>query len=152
MNKQLIIILLIVATISSCSTPKDLVYVGTQNFGMKHAGLKSTVLSMDVELYNPNRDKMKLKKADLDVYVNGNKLGKVNIAGKLRVPREDTFALPVMLNVDLANALPNMLQLAFKSEVDVALKGNVKAGRHGIYINIPVNYTGKQDIRQGLKW
>lgn len=151
MNKY-IIILLAAATISSCHAPRDLAYVGIENFGMKHASLKTTTLSMDVELYNPNHYKMKLKKADLDVYVNNNRLGKVNIKGKMTVPRQDTFALPVMLDVDLANALPNMLQLAFKSEVEVALKGSVKAGRHGIFITIPVNYTGKQDIRQSLKW
>jgi len=143
---------LLAVGITSCHTPKDLVYQGMQNFSLKQTSSQKTVLSMDVELYNPNRYKMKLKTADLDIFINNNRVGKVNLGKTLHVPKLDTFSMPVSLDVDLANAIPNMLQLAFNSEVSVKLAGTVKAGRHGVFITIPVNYEGKQDIREGLKW
>ncbi len=152
MLKQTGFFLLLLFCFASCRQPRDLVYVGVQNFGLKQASLKKTVVSMDVQLYNPNNYKMKLRHSHLDIFINSNKLGTVNMDSKLKVPRLDTFAMPVMLDVDLGNALPNMLQLAFNSDVTVKLTGTVKAGRHGLYINIPVNYEGKQDIRQGIKW
>ena len=107
---------------------------------------------MDVHLYNPNSYRMKLKRADLDVYVNGKHLGKVETPKKVTVTKLDTFTMPIMLAVDLKNVLPNMVQLLFTSEVDVRLTGKVKAGRHGLFMTIPIDYTGKQDIKQGIKW
>ncbi len=68
------------------------------------------------------------------------------------VPGLDTFSMPVMLSVDLKNAVPNVLQLILNPEVDIKLAGTVKAGRHGVYIKVPVNYEGKQDIRAGIKF
>lgn len=152
MLKQGSTFLLLLLCFVSCRAPKDLVYVGVQHFGLKQASFKKTVVSMDVQLYNPNNYKMKLKHSNLDIFINNNRLGVVNLDSKLKVPRLDTFAMPVMLDVDLGNALPNMLQLAFNSQVTVKLSGTVRAGRHGLFITIPVNYEGKQDIREGIKW
>ncbi len=107
---------------------------------------------MDVKLYNPNKYCLKLKKADLDLYINGNHLGKVKTKAVCSVTKLDTFTLPVTLAVDYRNILPNALQLLFNSEVDVKLTGKVKAGRHGLYITVPINYVGKQDIRSSVKF
>ena len=95
---------------------------------------------------------MKLKQADMNVYLNGNLLGKMCFNGCYGVPALDTFSLPVTINVDMKNVLPNAFQLLVNSEVNIKLSGNVKAGRHGVFINVPVNYEGKQDIRSAVKW
>ena len=152
MNKLTYLILLIILTASSCRAPKDFVFQNVEHFSLGKAGLQQTQLSMDVKLYNTNNYRMKLKKADLDVYLNGSHLGKMNVTKKYTVPRMDTFSLPVVINVDMNNALPNALALFMNSEVTVKLAGNVKAGRHGVFVHIPVNYEGKQDIRSGMKW
>ena len=138
--------MLIICLAVSCRQPKDLVYQNVQNFKMEQ-----NAISMDVRLYNPNKYKMKLKRADLDLYLNGSHVGKVANRAMCTVGKCDTFDMPISLAVDYQNVLPNALQLLFNSEMEVQLKGNVKAGRHGIYLNIPVDYKGKQDIRSGIK-
>ena len=132
--------------------PKQLVYQNVQNFKLKQAGLQQTEVSLDIRLFNPNNYGMKLKDADVDVFVNGNRLGKMQVNEFFAVPGLDTFSMPVMLNVDLKNAVPNALQLLLNPEVNIKLAGTVKAGRHGVYVRVPVNYEGKQDIRAGLKF
>jgi len=149
-TRQYLILLLLIIT-SSCSQPKALVYQSIQNFGMKQAGLKQTELSMDLLLFNPNRYPLKLKDADVDVFINGNKLGKMLLSECFPVPGHDTFSMPVTLNVDLKNVLPNALQLLMNPDVEIKLDGSVKAGRHGLYLNVPVHYEGKQDLRSVLK-
>jgi LEA14-like dessication related protein len=138
--------------ICSCSAPKDLVYKDVQHFGIGKGATGNTVVSMNVELYNPNHYRMKLKRTDLDLFINNNRVGKINLAHKLAIPRLDTFSMPVTLDVDLKQILPNAVQLLLNSEVAVHLVGSVKAGRHGMFITIPVDYTGKQDIRESIKW
>ena len=152
MNKVafLAIIILLLAA-SSCRTPKDFVFRDVENFNISKGNLKQAQLSMDVRLYNPNNYRMKLKKADLDVFMSNDHLGKMNVAKKYTVPRMDTFLLPVTLDVDMQKVLPNALQLFLNSEVTVKLTGSVKAGRHGVFVRVPVNYEGKQDIRRAIK-
>lgn len=146
--KQVIFALIVVLFgAASCRQPKDLVYKSVQNFGLQ----KGKAL-MDISFYNPNRYKLKLKNADLEVFLNGARLGKMNVNKAVAIPRMDTFTVPVSIDVDLKNLLPNALQLAFSSDMSVKLQGNLKAGRHGVYKNVPVNYEGKQDIRKGLGW
>jgi len=146
------ILLLLSVCIFSCKAPKDLIYQNVQDFKLEKAGLEQTALSMDIRLYNPNNYTLKLKKADVDVYLNDTHLGKMSVKGKFAVRKLDTLTLPVVLDVELKNILPNALQLLMNSEVDIKLKGTLKAGRRGVYINIPIDYEGKQDIMSGVKW
>ena len=145
-------ILLLVAGICSCKQPKDLIYKNIENIGMKQAGLNQTTLSLDIRLYNPNKYSLKLKKADVDVFLNASHLGKVTVNDRVVLPGFDTSSLPVLLDVDLKNVLPNALQLLLDSKVNLKVTGTIKAGRHGLYITIPVNYEEKQDILSGIKW
>jgi len=143
--------LLLILLVASCRAPKDLVYQNIQNFRLKQDGMQSQVC-LDIRMYNPNSYGMKLKDADVDVFLNGRCLGKMQVDNGCAVPGLDTFAMPVMLNVDLKNVLPNALQLLMNSDVDIKLTGSIKAGKHGIYKKVPVSYEGKQDIKGSIKW
>lgn len=135
----------------SCSHPKALVYKDIQHFKLQNAGLQQSGVSLDIRMYNPNSYSMKLKNADVDVFVNGTLLGKMFVNNQCSVPGLDTFLMPVTLNVDMKNVLPNALQMFLKSDVDIKLTGTIRAGRRGIYVRVPVNYEGKQDIRSSLQ-
>src|SRR5579863_6245482 len=106
-------LLLLVLLIASCRQPKDLVYQDVQNLSVKHAGLQKTTLSMDVRLYNPNNYRLKLKKSDIDVYLNGSPLGKINIDGGIGISKLDTSSLPVTLDLNPGAAMPGLLKAAF---------------------------------------
>jgi LEA14-like dessication related protein len=138
--------------LSSCKQPKELVYEGMGNFSIKQAGAKQTTLSMNISLYNPNKYKLKLKSADVDAFLNGNHIGKMNVTDAYELAASDTTSLPVMLNVDLQNILPNALQILLNREVTIKLTGKIIAGRHGVYISLPVNYETRQDILSGTNW
>ena len=58
--------------------------------------------------------------------------------------------MPVLLNLDLSNALPNMVQLMMNSQVTIKLAGSISAGRSIVSIRVPVNFEGKQDIKAFL--
>ena len=63
------------------------------------------------------------------------------------VPAKDTFLLPVSVAVDLKRIFPNALTFLANQEVNVRLEGSVKVGKGGIYIRVPVNYQGRQQIK-----
>lgn len=127
-----------------CASPKELVYRDVKNFRVMEISLQPKV-GMDVEFYNPNKTGMTLKDADIDLYVNDLFVGKATLNDKYEVPGLDTFLLPVVMKADLKNVLPNALSLALNKEVNVKLKGTVKAGR-GVFFTIPINYEGVQEL------
>ena len=102
---------------------------------------------MDLRLYNPNKYCINLRHADIDVYVNDAYIGKMfMVKGDYVIPRTDTFLLPVKVDVDLKTVLPNALNLLFNKTVGIRVSGKIKAGKHGIYVSMPVHYEGKQEI------
>jgi len=101
---------------------------------------------MDMHFYNPNNYNLWLKKASVDVYLNGTYLGNLNVKNKFVAPANAEFALPVLLNVDMKHVLSNAFQLLLTNTMMVKVNGYVKAGRRGLYVRIPVQYEGKQEI------
>ena len=151
MNKACYLLLTIVVVAVSCRTPKDLVYQDVDHFSLQKAGLKQTIVVLDIRLYNPNNYRLKLKNADLDVFLNGNHLGKMTVKESTSFIANDITELPVILDVDLMNVLPNAFQILINKEVTIKLSGNIRAGRHGLFINVPINYEGKQDLLSGIR-
>ena len=59
------------------------------------------------------------------------------------------FLLPLAITADLQSLVSNAFSLLTNNnkEVLVRLQGNVRAGRGGVFIGVPVRYEGKQRIR-----
>jgi LEA14-like dessication related protein len=150
-NSYAYCIALLVLTFSACRRPKELEYRNVQNFQLKQAGVKETKISADIFLYNPNRFSLKLKRADVAVFLNDRLVGNVSLDSLFMIPRNDSFLLPVTLSLDMTNVLPDALQLLFNSQVAIKIKGSIKAGKHGLYVAVPVNYEGKQDVMDWMK-
>ena len=144
------LIVLLLGICASCRQPKELVYQNVDHFGIKPSSQGKAMLSMDIQLYNPNKYNLKLKKADVDVFLNGMHLGKMFVDGKFTATRRDTLLLPVAVDVDIKNLLPGAMQLLSDGGVKIKVTGSIKAGRHGIYITVPVSYEGNQDILSGI--
>ena len=151
MKKSSWLLLFTLIIFSSCHAPKELIYQDVAHFSIKQEGIDKTHISVGIRLYNPNWYGMKLKKSDVDVFINNNLIGKLNTSDRVKIPARDTFLLPVSLNVSLTKVLPSAVQLLFNSEVKVKLQGNLKAGRNGIFVTIPVSYEGTQDILSGIR-
>src|SRR5690606_7714167 len=105
----------------------------------------SPKLGMDVQFYNPNKYGMTMKDANIDLFVNGKHIGNAFLEKSYQIPGLDTFLLPVSFKADLQNILPNALAILSNNEVEVELKGHVKAGK-GVFINVPINHKGKQGL------
>ena len=136
---------------SACHAPRQLVYQNIEHFSLKNVGLSKSTLTMDIRLYNPNKYGICIKDADVDVFMNGKNLGKLDVNKQCYLGRKDTVSLPVKLDVDMKNVLSDVMQLFLNTEVNIKVVGKIKAGRHGLFVNIPVSYEGKQDILSGLK-
>ena len=138
--------LLIVATIASCTKPKDLEFVDIQNIKMVKWGMSESVVGLDVRFFNPNKKQVKLKDAIAKVYVNSAFLGDTNMDTTISVPKNDTFSVPLLLKVQTATALAKMMETAKDSAITVMVEGTVKMGKAGVFLTYPIKYEKLQSL------
>ena len=139
---------MIVATIASCAKPKDLEFVDIQNIKMVKWGLSESLVGLDVRFYNPNKQRVQLKDAIAKVYVNSSFLGETNMDTTVGVPKNDTFAVPLVIKVQTATALAKMMETAKDSAVTVRVEGTVKMGKGGMFLTYPIKYEKLQSLAE----
>ena len=151
MNRLPILLsILLMYVLSSCSKPQPPKYVGYDNFRLEKASINNSILATDVKLFNPNTYDLHLKSASLDVYLNDKFLGHSNVDSLIVLPAKDTATFPLRMEASAKSILSNGASLLMNPEVKIRITGNAKAGRGGIFINVPINYEGMQrlDLRQ----
>lgn len=130
----------------SCSSPKELEYRTFNNFSIQSLGFNKSTVSLDIEYYNPNNFGMQLRNSDLDIFINGNLLGHSSFDTLIRIPRRDTFNLPVKFDVDMRNIFTNAVNAFTGKEVTVKLTGKLKIGKANVFMSLPVNYETKESF------
>ncbi|MBL7719337.1 MAG: LEA type 2 family protein [Flavipsychrobacter sp.] len=146
MNRIVAAAFIFIVMLSGCAQPKDLEYRGFRNIRINTVGFSKTQLGADIQLYNPNGYPLVFKSALADVFLDNQKIGNVTLDTTLTIPRKDTFLVPVVLDANLGGALGNLVQALGRKEVTIRFTGTVKAGRNGVFVNIPINYEAKQKI------
>jgi LEA14-like dessication related protein len=144
--KHFLIIAILVLAFFACSKPVSPSYLGYEDFRLEKFGLKSNILTTRVKLYNPNTYPLKLKSASIDVYINDDYLGHTSVDTLIVLPGRDTTFVPLRLNASAKDLLSNTLKVFLNPDVKVRIKGSAKAGRGNVFINVPIDYEGKQRI------
>jgi LEA14-like dessication related protein len=146
--KKLTIWALLPLLLIGCAKPTGFDYLGIRNLKVLQFGLKESTVGLDVEYYNPNKFPVTMKSADVDVYVNNNYFGKTLLDSTIKVPRRDTFLLPVVLKVSMNSSVLKLLQAWGQGQQEVLLKmeGKARIGRGGIFINYPIRYEAMQKL------
>jgi LEA14-like dessication related protein len=139
--RRFIPIVLMIVAISSCRQPKDLVYRD-----IEQVKVSDSMVSFWVRMYNPNRFRMFLKEADMDISLNNTSLGSVHIPGYVKIARKDTFSMIVLYQPKMKDLLPGAVSLLLSNEVTLRLKGVAKVGRRGLYTTMPLDYESRFDL------
>ena len=135
---------------ASCRQPEAPEYYGFQNVQVLRAAGGQTTLSTTVKLYNPNPYNLQLKRAEVDVLINGKHAGHSLLDSTLFIPRRDTFFVPVAVEIDMRSILSNALLLLQSGKVNIALDGRVRIKKGIMTFNRPFHYESKEDLNSLL--
>lgn len=147
----LFLIILLMAGLASCHQPEAPEYFGFQNLQVGPVSGGQTTLSTTLKFYNSNPFSLQLKRAELDVKLNGKPAGHSLLDSTIVIPRRDTFYIPVSMQVNLQGILGNALQIFLEKKVTVTLDGRVHLKRGMISFSRPFHYEGKEDINALLQ-
>jgi len=133
--------------LSGCKQPEAPEYYGFQNLQVSRIVAGQTSMSATVKLFNPNPYSLQLKRAEVDIAINGKPSGHSLLDSTIFIPGRDTFYVPVALQVDLKSLFSNALQLLMgKQNATITLDGRVKIKKGMFTFNRPFHYEGKQDL------
>ena len=142
--KGILVIVLAVAVFAGCRKPQAFDYREVKNFRIDKLDLNQTFVSMDLVFFNPNNYGINLKKVNLDIYVDNNYIGKYLLDTTIKISKKSEFVLPSTVQVDMNGIFKNALNVLLGQEVVISIKGMTKAGKAGLYINVPIHYESRQ--------
>ena len=149
MKTRLIWIGLAGVLLTSCAKPKEFDYLGFDNVKVLKWGIQETTVGMDVKFYNPN-SALQLQKAEVDVSINNQYLGRTVIDSLIQIPKKDTFLIPLTIKMQTLGAVSGILKSVGDSSVLVKLDGKARVGRSGVFFNYPIKYEGSQKTSKML--
>lgn len=106
-------------------------------------------LKANAIFFNPNDAHGKLRKIDVEVFVNGKKAAHVDQKLKLDIPAKAEFTIPleVKLNIKELGFMDTLLGMVGGKKFKVRYEGYVRVTHHGIPIKVPVKYEDEIKVR-----
>jgi len=108
---------------------------------MTNSGAK---VKIGIIVSNPNAHTIKIKGGKLDVFVNNNGIGNIDVPDTIELPKnsEGVYYLRLQSSyVQLLTALPGVIGFFNKKSAAVNIKGDIKAGAYFINKTFPINVT-----------
>jgi LEA14-like dessication related protein len=150
--RQFLIALTAIVFLASCGNMKKPELVGVEDVKIRldkvAAGQAGVIVYM--RFFNPNSFTARLKHAEGEAWIDSSYIGHFVVDSSLKVGPKSDFVVPVNLSMKLKDVALGSLSLYGRKEKEVLIKiiGTVKAGRGGVYKNIPLNYEGKHDMEK----
>lgn len=146
MKTQIRIILLssIILPLLFSSCISDEITVGDpQDLRIEELSMNGIKLIVFLPINNPNQISFNLLSADIDVYLNNRKLGKVNSLDRIKIPRVSHEIYPVFFEIEPSKAAQNIFTIIRDFQMGspkLAFKGNIRVSKFLIFKNIDVDH------------
>jgi len=120
---------LVILGFTSCATYQDLEFERMDGF--KLGSIKGREISMTVGavVTNPNWFAIKLLPSTVNVYLEGQLIGEVQLNEKVKIRRKQENTLSVPLNATLEDgAMFSLIRYSMKDTLNIRMTGDVRAG------------------------
>jgi hypothetical protein len=105
------------------------------------------MLRANAVFYNPNKVRGRLKRINVEIFINGKRAAHVDQKLKTAIPSQSEFTVPleVKLAIKELGFMDTVLGLIGGKKFEVHYKGSLRLSYHGFPIKVPVDY--KDDVR-----
>jgi hypothetical protein len=140
------LLFLSIVLFSSCQRPKEEIVL-RQIKDVVVDATSDPLLKANAIFFNPNDVRGKLKRINVDIFVNGKKAASVNQELKTVIPANAEFTIPleVKLAIKELGFMDTLLGVIGGKTFEVRYEGFLKLTYHGFPLNVPVRY--KDDVR-----
>jgi LEA14-like dessication related protein len=137
-------------TLFACVPKEEIVFKGVKNIAVDLSNSGKPVLKGDVDFYNPNKVKVKLKEVNVEVFIDGVKSADVKHDLDITIAGQSDFSVPIVAELVLkqTNFLDALVGLLGGKKYEVVFKGYIRIKVHGFPIKIPV--AQKQELKLNI--
>jgi LEA14-like dessication related protein len=148
----------IVIFLSSCSSFKEPIIKGSDDFKLTQFEGKKISFSLALAIENNNWYALKIKPSNVDLYLEDKLIGKLHLLEKVTIPAKKTSELIVPARIELADgAMISLFKIISKDQVALRLNGKVKGGVLFVYKNfhvdekwnVPTNFLKLDKLKLG---
>lgn len=145
-RKNICLFAILTFIIAGCKAPKEDIVL-RQIRDVVVDATSDPMLKANAIFYNPNSMRGKLKKINVDIFVNGKKAASVNQQLKTVIPANNEFSVPIEVKLAMKELgfMDTLLGMIGGKKFEVRYEGSLKLSYHGFPINVPVSY--KDEIR-----
>ena len=115
---------------------KDLRIVGISKMTGSEVSVEAAA-----RFYNPNKANFKLKSVNIDVLLDGKKVGHIDEVKNIKIHGERDFVVPmdVQINLKESGMINNLLGMISGKRMQAEFVGYVKLGKGGLSIKVPIH-------------
>jgi len=147
-STQGVAFLLVVLLLSGCKKPdQDIVLRKIKDVVVD--ATTEPMLRANAIFYNPNNLRGRLKKIDVEIFVNGKKAASVDQSLKTTIPAASEFTIPLEVKLALKELgfMDTLFGMIGGKTFNIHYKGFLRLSYHGFPINVPVDYKDEVKIR-----
>jgi hypothetical protein len=148
---KLLICAFLLLFLASCRKMKEPVFEGIRNVKMEKPRQGKAVVLLDLAYFNPNKSGAILKNAEGEAWLDSAYLGRFFVDSAISVPSNSGFLIPVRLEVSFQDMLKHSMTAINKDDMLVTIKGKARVAKNGFSKNIPLNYEGRQVMKDLFK-
>jgi len=130
--------------LASCTAYRDVEFKGVKRTRFTGFDASGVSCEFDVELFNPNPYKITLVSSEVDLFMEGTRLGHVALPSSAVLAPEEKTMLKLSCTAE-SESIPQILGgaigLVFKKDIVVEGKGSVTAKAFMISKTVPVQFT-----------
>jgi LEA14-like dessication related protein len=140
----------LIVLFTSCATSniREPEYREIRDVRLIELGLLQSKAGIDFVYYNPNNFGVNLTEARGDVYIDDVYFGRFELDRPVQVRKNAEFVVPAIIKLDNIGAFRNHRDLINKKEAMVKIDGFARVKKAGISKEVPIKYTGKQNIER----
>ena len=107
------------------------------------------MLRANAIFYNPNNMRGRIRKIDVEIFVNGKKAASVDQSLKTSIPAQAEFTVPleVKLAIKELGVMDTIFGMIGGKTFKVRYKGSLKLSYRGVPISVPVDYEDEVKLR-----
>ena len=146
--RSMSVALILILVTAGCKKPKEEIVL-RQIKDVVVDATSSPLLKANAVFFNPNDVRGKLRRINVDIFVDGKKAASVNQELKTQIPANAEFLVPIEVNLAIKELgfMDTLLGVIGGKKFEVRYKGSLKLSYHGVPINVPVNYSDEVRIR-----
>ena len=151
MKQGLFFSFLVLVGLSSCQKPESPQFKHLDNVVVELESLSSANLHAEAVLFNPNKNTITIKSADIDIIVDEKVIAILEQDFDIKVNGEQDFTIPLDVKIKLKdlnlNAIGTALGLIGDSGQEIHYLGKIKVKAYGVPFSVKVDYKDNINLK-----